>query len=637
MSAYTIPSVFIAVDKFSGPMKVMGNAVQGFVSRSERLFTRANRAFSSLMTPLTNINRMLMGLGYYVGLFTLIRIIKNAIDIFADFEQANANLAAVMGTTVQANKALAMDARRVGLAYGVAATQVVEMQHALATLGFEQQDILKMGGPLITGSAALEGASPQLLAETVGAVIKTFDNLEAKDTQHILDVMTLAANKTALTFEKLATTLPIVSGPANALGITFEQQVALLGILANAGVHVATSATSLKNIFIDSKKKGLSYSQVLEVIAQKADKLTYAYNKFGKRSVVSALVLSNKLRETAALQKELENVAPNLTGAIALQRLDTFRGAQKLLNAAYQEFILSIEDGTGKYADNLKWLLKVSAATLLLASGSDQAREAISKMNPEIVKTAQKWLWWTKVIGWFIAALLAAKIVLIVWNTVLGIASIALSVWGGLIRVVTAAQWLWNAAMAANPIGLIIIAISALLIYVSLAVDAYKEWGAAGLLLMGPFGQIIGFFVQLQKHWEMIKEAFTSKGFLAGISQIGLALLDSFIVPLQQIIQLIASLTGAQWATNAATQLQRLHEQINAPEGQSKEGDKQVYYKINPKQKQNEAMAYQIQQSGHVRLDINDPGGHVGRVQSDTTFIQPSIKSSFGEWYKGQE
>jgi TP901 family phage tail tape measure protein len=276
---------FTAVDKFSGPMKQMGNAVQGFVSRSERLLGRANAAFSKLMTPLTGINKMLMGFGVYIGLFTLVRVIKNAIDVFANFQQANADLAVVMGTTVKENRALANEARRIGLAYGESATEVVKMQHALATLGFERSDILTMGRPLITGSAALEGANPEKLAETVGAVINSFDNLVPKDTQHILDVMALGANRTALNFEKLAATLPIVSGPANAVGISFERLIALLGILQNAGVHVQTSATSLKNIFIDSAKKGHTYEQVLANIAKNSDKLVAANKKFGKRSV----------------------------------------------------------------------------------------------------------------------------------------------------------------------------------------------------------------------------------------------------------------------------------------------------------------------------------------------------------------
>lgn len=498
-TSFVIPSVFTAVDKFSGPMKGMGNAVQGFVSRSERLLGRANAAFIRLMSPITSINKMLMGLGYYVGLFTLVRILKNAIDIFADFQQANADLAVVMGVNVRENKALAFEARRIGLAYGEGATNVVKMQHALATLGFEQPDILKMGRPLITGSAALEGANPERLADTVGAVINTFDTLAASDTQHILDVMALSANRTALNFEKLATTLPIVSGPANAVGISFERVVALLGVLQNAGVHVATSATSLKNIFIDSAKKGHTYEQVLENIAKNSDKLVYANKKFGKRSVVSALALAAHFNDTkngvVALTKEFENAKVGLTEVIAVERLNTFRGAQKLLSAAYQEFILSIEDGTGKYAGALTGLVKIATTMLLISSDSDQAREALSKMNSGIIETAQRWLSWIKIIGYYIAAMVVARLTLSAWNVALVTTTVIQRIWSislGIAAVMgrlnifslrgnivalrtlrlitmltTGAQWSLNIAMYASPLIIFAIGVAGVIAVMS--------------------------------------------------------------------------------------------------------------------------------------------------------------------------
>ncbi len=197
-----IPSVFTAIDKFSAPMKRMTSNMEAFAARSQRALNWANQGFNKLVAPITSMNNMLSGLGFYVGLYGLVRVVKNAIDIFSDFQQANTDLSIVMGLTVKQNKVLADEARMIGLNYGVAATEVVKMQHALATLGFEQADILKMGRPLITGSSALEGANPERLAETVGAAINAFDKLTPANTQHILDVMALASNRTALNFEK---------------------------------------------------------------------------------------------------------------------------------------------------------------------------------------------------------------------------------------------------------------------------------------------------------------------------------------------------------------------------------------------------------------------------------------------------
>ncbi len=628
MPSFVIPSVFTAIDKFSAPIRGMGNAIQGFVSRSERALGRANMAFSKLMAPVTGLNKLLMGLGYYVGLFTLVRIVKNAIDIFADFQQANADLAVVMGVSVKQNRVLAMEARRIGLNYGVAATEVVKMQHALATLGFEQSDIMKMGKPLITGTSALEGADPEKLANTVGALINTFDQLGAGDTQHILDVMALSANRTALNFEKLATTLPIVSGPANAVNISFEETVALLGVLSNAGVHVATSATSLKNIFIDSAKKGHTYAQVIQNIADHTDKLTYANKKFGKRSVVSALVLAQKMHDAkngvVALTKEFKNAELGLTDLIASERLNTFRGAQHMLNAAYKEFILSIEDGNGPLAQSLTRILKIAAAVLLLSTDSDQAREALTKVDKTIVDAAKKWLFWLKILKWVAISIIAVKVALTVWSAAIGIWNIAVGVSTVLLKVWTGAVWLFNAALAANPIGLIIIAVALLLALITSAIVKFDDWGAAVLLLLGPLGFLPLVIMTIINHWDRMVNAFKNVGIIAGLKAIGNTILDVILYPLQQIVSLIGKITGANWAISAAQGIENFREKLASYE----EGDaKKVTPAINPKATEQESKNSNTF-NGRMWLDINDPGGYVKNAGSDSTFMMPRVSTT---------
>lgn len=625
MSAGTfiIPSQFTAIDKFSGPMKNMGNAVAGFVGRSERLLGRANAAFASLMTPLTSINRMLMGLGLYVGLFTLIRIIKNAIDIFANFEQANADLATVMQVTVAQNRALADEARRIGLAYGESATDVVRMQHALATLGFEQEQIMKMGRPLITGAAALEGADPEKLADVVGALINSFRSLEAVDTQHILDVMSLASAKTSLNFEKLATTLPIVSGPANAVNISFERTVALLGVLSNAGVHVATSATSLKNIFIDSAKKGHTYEQVLANIAKNADKLTFANKKFGKRSVVSALALVEKgeggIKE---LTDQLINVETGLTEIMAIKRLDTFRGAQKLLNAAYAEFILSIEDGNGALSESLTRMLHVSSAMLLLSSDSDQAREAVAKMSPAILETANKWLGWLKIIGWTTAALIALKIALILWRAVVVIATIAQTAWSVVMGIAAANGWLNVWALRGNIVALgTLKTITVLTTGAQLALNTVMNanplilMASAVLYLVDSWGKLNE---ELDKNLAAHKKLASRKG-----------------IQFQTGEKSILDRLGLMFVPNYSTEggVYRFSEDRVSKSWSKEELDsanqiKPIVYNEYQLDSIMDIISGRIK--GNINLTVNDPGGHVKDVKSDSSFVMPKRNPTNG-------
>jgi hypothetical protein len=60
-------------------------------------------------------------------------------------------------------------------------------------------------------------------------------------------------------------------------------------------------------------------------------------------------------------------------------------------------------------------------------------------------------------------------------------ASIATQTWGAIQKAATAAQWLWNAAMSANPIGLIILGVIALIAVVVLLWNKFPPFKAAVL------------------------------------------------------------------------------------------------------------------------------------------------------------
>ena len=108
----------------------------------------------------------------------------------------------------------------------------------------------------------------------------------------------------------------------------------------------------------------------------------------------------------------------------------------------------------------------------------------------------------------------------------------------------TGSQWLLNAALDANPIGLVVLAVAALIAIVTVVINKYDEWGAALTLLLGPFGTIINIVQSFRKNWDSIKTAFTDGGILAGIKRIGYVLIDALLYPVQQLLELIAKIPG---------------------------------------------------------------------------------------------
>lgn len=99
-----------------------------------------------------------------------------------------------------------------------------------------------------------------------------------------------------------------------------------------------------------------------------------------------------------------------------------------------------------------------------------------------------------------------------------------------------------NAVMYANPIGLIIAGIALLTAGVILIIRHWNEWKDTVFsfidvitILLGPLGMIISITKKIYQNWTKIKEAFTGKGIIAGIKEIGRTILDAILEPLQKV------------------------------------------------------------------------------------------------------
>jgi hypothetical protein len=131
------------------------------------------------------------------------------------------------------------------------------------------------------------------------------------------------------------------------------------------------------------------------------------------------------------------------------------------------------------------------------------------------------------------------------------------------LNLVQKAQWLWNIAMSMNPIGLIVIAIVALVGIIVLAIAKWDEWGASLMLFLGPIGLVVSAFKSLYDHWESIKSAFQTDGIVGGLKRIGIVLLDALLKPLQQILELAAKIDPTGLAQKGLDKIKSFREANN--------------------------------------------------------------------------
>lgn len=191
-----------------------------------------------------------------------------------------------------------------------------------------------------------------------------------------------------------------------------------------------------------------------------------------------------------------------------------------------------------------------------------------------------------------------------------------------------------GAALLANPIGLIIVAIVALIAVVVIIIKKWNEWGAAISILLGPLGLVISLIQSFRRNWEMVTAAFKTEGILGGLKAIGKVFMDALIMPLQQALGLIAKLTGAKWAVTAVSDLQALRNAIGVNTTTDETGKPiAAAPAINTKKTNQDAIVNRTEsiQKKSMTFDFkNVPKGLIVSGDGAGNNMMPALGSTFG-------
>jgi len=291
------------------------------------------------------LSRQLVGaLGITAGFSALAGIVKNAGKIFVTFEKSSSKLAAILGKTKDQIKGLTDQAKQLGATTAFTASEIIGLQTELAKRGFTQQQI-EASTQGILNLAAATGQDLAQSAELAGSTLRIF-NLDASEMSRVSDVLAKSTTISSLSMEKLATILPTVGKTAQIAGVSLEKTAALAGTLTDRGLDASSAATSLRNIFLELSKKGLTWNEAMAKINASTDKNKTSLDLFGKRAAAAGVILS----ETAGSTDELTTALENSNGAaqeMADTMLDNLAGDMTIAQSAWEGFILSLEDGEG--------------------------------------------------------------------------------------------------------------------------------------------------------------------------------------------------------------------------------------------------------------------------------------------------
>lgn len=339
---------------------------------------------------------MIGGIIGAVSLFS--RAFGSARTVVRDFEQANANLATVLGVSNDEMVSMANAARQLAADTQYSATQVSELQMALAKLGFSQDEIKGMQTAVAQFATAV-GTDLTTAAEIAGSTLNSF-GLDAKDAEDVLGVLAVATNKTSLTIDGFRSALNKVFPTAKSYGFSLEDTTALLGTLANTGMDATTAASTLNRIFLNLADSNGKLSSALGGSVNSFDALIDGMIKLRSEGVDlnGALELTDK-RSAAAFgsfldgaekARDLRDALSDVSGKleeIADQRLATTQGAIEQLNSAWENLLLSFDNGNnilGSLTSAATAFIQAITPKTELEKAGKQVEKVFKKMNGDV-------------------------------------------------------------------------------------------------------------------------------------------------------------------------------------------------------------------------------------------------------------
>lgn len=328
--------------------------------------------------------------------------LKGGVEKIRDFEQANANLGTIVGANADELKRLTDSALELGRTTEYTASQVTQLQTELAKLGFGPQSIETMQKPVLQFATAV-GASLSDAAALAGATLRSF-GLNVTDTEDVLATLAVATNRSALSFSYLKTAMSIVSPVAKTFGFSVRDTAALLGTLADAGFDASSAATATRNILLNLADANGKLAQSLGAPVRTLPDLVSGLQRLrdrgidlaetleltDKRSVAAFNTFLNGSDNLRRLRENLEDVNGEL-GRIAEDRLNTVEGSIKLMESAWEGFVLSFYNSKGKIKTVIDYITAgINGINDILLGKEGRREREDSQIKNSIITSAAK-------------------------------------------------------------------------------------------------------------------------------------------------------------------------------------------------------------------------------------------------------
>ena len=412
-------------------------------AKSIKLLKSQSDAFKRSMTRLASASAVAFA-----------AVAGKAIQMAGGYDLAMRSVQAKTGATGELMDRLREQSREMGRTTVHSATEAARGQAFLAQAGFDANEVLAA----LPGTLNLATAGELGLAEAadIASNVLTGFNLNISESDRVADVLALTAQSTNTNVQQMGDAMKYAAAVAAAADADFEETAAAIGLLAMAGFQGETGGTALRG----------SMSKLLNP--------TKAAQKVLDKLGISAVTSTGGLKPLHAIVGQFEDVGLTAGDAMKIFGQRAGPGMLALVSQGSDALVdltgeLKNAEGTAqKTADimggGLWGAIKkiqsiVESAYISLGERFAPAVEWVANLFAKLPAPVQEVV---VVVGSLVGAM--GGLMLIAPGSFGAIVQFPgkLIALARSIKGVTAVQWLMNAAMTANPIGLVVAAVALL-------------------------------------------------------------------------------------------------------------------------------------------------------------------------------
>lgn len=488
----------------------------------------------------------------------------------AEFEKGMSKVKAITGATEEEMAKLSETAKELGAKTQFSARESAEAMTYLGMAGWETSKIIK-AMPGLLDLAAAGGTSLAETADIVSDQLTAF-GLSADQATHMADVFAATVTQTNTDVSRLGETLKYAAPVARAFGVSMEETSAIAGMMANAAIKGSQAGTALRAGFLRLAGSSSKSNKMMQELGLSMSEVTAQQEEASAALADLGIQMSDTSgpRKMSAIIKEIAEKTKDMTNEQRLNTMSTIFGTNAASawiavidqgGDALDKLTDSLENSDGKAAEMAETMqanaagamkrlssaaesVAISLGSTLLPTVSDVG-DAMANEVAYVAKLAQEY---PKVTETVIKATLAVAGLFVAYKTlkvgyagvifaktalnllmkrsivISGLAIAKTAALATATKLVTAAQWAFNVALNMNPIGLVIMAIAAL---VAAGIWTYKNWEEITAFLSemwnGPLSgardfvnNVIDLFAPLfrwiEEKWTAVKNVFTFGG-----------------------------------------------------------------------------------------------------------------------------